>query len=308
MTYNPIDNFFKYTNYDLEKFFDRFENFISFGRSDIISFYSGVVEKPNLNSFEEFFSLKEEVDRILNLFTLNSNNFIYNMDWLLLQNVEDIKISLQNLANTYKFFKTTRTENSFKNSTKTTQFKKKNQSIERFSKDSLKTNDELNDWVKIAIDNNLFEEDYEVDEIKELSVFNTNKSSNSVISVIYDNLEGERMYGLDLSRSINLVDDDLEVLSYIETAKQSSFILINLRKGDIPEFSNLGLDLLVLLGNNKNSILVPSIVRQLTSIFNTDDSFSGFEVERIYNEKDSYFIEFSVKTKYELAITELMSL
>lgn len=89
---------------------------------------------------------------------------------------------------------------------------------------------------------------------------------------------GESVYGKDLQKKLEFADDDLKVLGYKETIRQAFEIALNLRRGDNPEFPNDGLQSSLVIGQNLNSILYPSLLRQLYDVFAKDDTMRSIAI------------------------------
>ena len=83
-----------------------------------------------------------------------------------------------------------------------------------------------------------------------------------------------------------------------DTILQTINILTSLLKKNNPEFPKDGLDLGLLVGTSVGSLSFPTILRQLVSLFKTDDTISNFSVVDIKNVDDKVEIEFEVTTVY----------
>ena len=92
--------------------------------------------------------------------------------------------------------------------------------------------------------------------------------------------------------------EDLEVLSYKETALQSLNILSNIKKESVPEFPLLGLDQAIAVGSSMAAFRAPTIVREMGEVFATDDSFVNFAVLNIKKDQDAVSIDYQVDTVY----------
>ncbi len=85
-------------------------------------------------------------------------------------------------------------------------------------------------------------------------------------------------------------------------------ILTGLRRGQIPENPNRGIDKKAAIGSNFKTIAYPTIMRQLIDAISTDDSFESVKVENVSTEKDSVFISISAQTIIGDNITGQVSL
>lgn len=307
--YNSYDFFEKTTGYDLRNYLIQYEDFIKNHKGNILNFYNGQQLTPNSDSFRLLNELSEEIQKVLNLFISHKNSFQYVSDWELLEVCESIQQSFLNIFNSFKYFKTSRTKNSYLKSPNVEVVTIKNQTIEDLARNIYGDNDSENKWIEIATLNNLKEEDLSINGGQELLV-NLDSFTKNDVEVIYDDQSGEKIYGLDLSKTISfdLLNQDLLVLSYEDTARQSFSILANLNRGDLPEFPNIGKDVLRILGSSMNTVLLPSLIRQIQNVYATDDSFTDFFVLSINKNQDMIFVEFEAKTKYKLILNENISL
>ena len=175
------------------------------------------------------------------------------------------------------------------------------QTMESISQNILQDLDSDDDWTKIAIQNDLKEVDWDIDGGTKLTLFREKFIQNFVTSVI-DNMVGENIYGLDIQKKFEFLDDDLKVLNYKDTVFQTVNILANLKKGDIPEFKSLGVNAGLYVGSNIANLAYGSIVREITKTFASDDLFINFQIKEIKLKEDSFFINFQVETKYKLLV------
>jgi hypothetical protein len=58
----------------------------------------------------------------------------------------------------------------------------------------------------------------------------------------------------------------------------------------------LGLSEDLVVGSNRSSFALPVIQRQLTNLFNTDDTLMNFEIKSITIDTDELFITFVINT------------
>jgi hypothetical protein len=128
----------------------------------------------------------------------------------------------------------------------------------------------------------------------------------SVVDVIF----GESVYGKDLQQKLEFENDDLKVLGYQETIKQAFNIALNLRRGDNPEFPNDGLQSSLIIGQNLNSILYPSILRQLYDTFAKDDTMKSIAITNINHNnigiKDTVELDIQAETRIGEIINDLI--
>lgn len=305
---NISAKFEKITRYNITNFFQEYADFLENDLRGIIEYFSGNSDKLDKGSYKKLGLLKNEVGKILGIFQNNKNKFQSSDFWGLLEQVENIQINLKTIGVLDKYTKTTRKNGSFSDTTSFEYHKKSGESLESVSLNRLSKNNYQDDWVNTAVENNLYEDSYELEAVKKLKLKNKSQLQQNKIEVVYDNLEGERVYGIDMKKSVGLVDDDLEVLGYKETAEQSAEILNEINKGDIPEFQNLGKDQTFFVGSNISTISFPALIRQQKAVFETDDTFSDFSIKDIRREGEYIIFEYQVTTKHRLILEKTIKL
>jgi len=103
--------------------------------------------------------------------------------------------------------------------------------------------------------------------------------------------------GRDFANTISFEDDDIKTLSPTDTFAQTIETLINVKKGDNPEFKTDGINPKFIVGSNVNNVTYPIIFRDLTNLFSTDDSIKSFSIVDINRTADSVEISFEVENR-----------
>lgn len=305
LRYNPIKFFERLTNFLLSTFLSDYNSFIENQKNLIFDFYSGR-STDEVDAFNELNRLIDQVKDILNLFQINTNSFVRTEDWDLLESIERIETDLSTILNSYKYLKSTRSKFNYNQNVAVKIYNKKYQTLESIARENLGSNND-SDWVEIALQNNLSEEDYSSKGGTEIELFNNNVE-NLTVNVVYGSLQDDQSLGTDLNKAITFLRNDLNVLSNRETAVQSVLIMLNLKKGDIPENPFLGLSQRDLIGTSKGSIFFPSIIRQITNVFKTDDTVKEVNVREISFEEDYFKLDFDIVLINNIKIKETLLL
>jgi hypothetical protein len=116
---------------------------------------------------------------------------------------------------------------------------------------------------------------------------------NSVVDII----TGENVYGKDLDKKIQFIDDDLKILSPKETIEQALYIILTTTRGSIPEFPGDGYDKTLMTNINRTFTMFPVLFRQLYAVVKKDDTFKSFSLLNIRREEDVLKIDVSVETR-----------
>jgi hypothetical protein len=296
ITEDQILDFENKTNFQLLQFLVEVKLFFSINYPKINNFYSGrtqFIEKSNFKILDNLLRRSEDCTEV---FSKNKNLFNRAYFWEILDSVEDIKIKLQTTKNLSKFLRSSIINSSNKSGVAIPVKMNKNETLEDVSKKILNSTDPDNDWVEIALQNDLKEENWDIDGGTNILV-RKNIFQSDLVTTFIDNSIGNKIYGKDLDKEMKFENNDLKVLDHRETVYQTVEILSSISRGDIPEFRNLGIDPKVYKGSNYSQLNAASISNQLRKNFDTDDLFKDFEIIEIKLLQGDIFIEFQVNTK-----------
>jgi len=226
-------------DYNVEDYFIRYYRFFRDNFPFIVAFFRGRLNSIQVENFTELEELIKESQALNNKLKLNSYLLRTLKDWELVEYIGDLDIELLYMKRVDKFLRS-----SIVNSVYTTKYEfnttLKRETLENLSKRVLNSEDYNNDWADIAKRNDLQELDYTYEGGNDVVVsFDLTAFSGVVLSVI-DNMVGEKILGLDIQKYVRFENDDLVILDYQQTFEQAVEILSDLRKGDIPEFKDLG--------------------------------------------------------------------
>ena len=304
---DTIQKFEKISNIDLTNFLQSSQRFFKVAFPEIQKFYSGSISKIDKKYFTALDNLEVESTRILRFFKERKNSLDGIDFWDLLDTLEDIRTALQRTQKISKYLRSSIVKGRVQSGFVFKYQMSANETLEDVARNILGDKDFQNTAQSIAVDNDLREVDWNMDGETELEL-RSNIFQNDLVTSMIDNTIGEKIYGLDLNKNITLKDDDLEVLGYRDTVDQTVETLATLSKGDIPEFPSLGLNGSIYKGENFSQMNYPSIVREMTRTFNTDDLFKDFNVTGIKYEDGDLFINYEVNTKYNLLIIKTASI
>lgn len=289
---STVSEFQKRTGYDIESFFQRFVSFYERDYPIIQEYFSGNSVIGIRDAFVELKYLISESNRVSSL--IDVNRFTLSEDisfWDLLNQFEDVKIRLKTVLNLPKYLRSTY-YNFYDRYYRMSYVSSQNDTPESITR-KFNLGDE-NSWIDLILSSNLEETDYSHEGG---SIFRLNVSSKSGVDIksVVDVITGENVLGKDILNEIQYEDDDLKYLQPIDTINQSAEILLSLRRGDTPEFFELGVDLVE--GTTKSAFDYPIVLRQLIQSFSTDDSFDSVELIDMKNDQDSISIVLQINTK-----------
>lgn len=293
-----LDEFQLMTGKNLREFFSKALLFFTSDYPAIVEYFSGKRKDISSLPFENFTFIKQELDSCFTLFQLFSNNMKDSRWWILLDQLEEIDSRLLTLASINRWARSSATSTSYSPTVQIDYVLLQNETLETVSKNVLGDANPQDDWVNIALSNDLEEEDYSFEGGNPLrlqldSLVNLGITVNSVV----DTIIGKSIYGRDLTKYISFENDDLTSLQYDDTIKQAADILSKLRKGDNPNFPNLGIQSTAVIGANRNLMNFPIISRQMNEVFNSDDTFKNFQMVNLSISEDNLTCAIKVTTR-----------
>lgn len=296
ITIEQFLEFEEITNFPLIKLLADVKSFFLVGYPEIDNFYRGNSKQIKKEHFKNLQHLILESERCINEFSTNKRSLNKNYFWDILDSVEDLKLKLLVIDNLSKFLRSSILKGVSKSGYLARVKLENNQTIEDISNNVLFDSDSDNDWINIAIENDLKEEDWDISGGKELLIRKRIFQSDLVTTFI-DNTIGDKIYGRDFYKKITFFEDDLLVLNEKDTLTQSVETLSELVKGDIPEETYLGMNSFLYKGVNFSQLNFPSITKDLKRTFRTDDLFKDLNVLDVTHSQGDIFIKFEVETK-----------
>lgn len=304
VTVDQINNFQSVLQYDVALYLQNYSWFVDNMYPAIVAYFQGTTDEIDPSAFSILDGLIQQSNYLSVIIYSLREKFNSLSDWFVLDFLEDISIKLTTIYHTDKFTRSPRTNNSFGNSLEYQYILPQNDTLEEVAKGQLGN---VDDWDDIALRNNLLETDYTPDGGNTLILSRKNSSiTPTYLNSVVDNLQGEKVYGLDVCKKFSFVDDgsgtdsqDFKILDYKKTFIQAVTILIGLKKGDIPEAQNLGIEP-GLIGGNQGIFTYKSIERQLKQTFQVDDTIQDFTIVGFRYQQGSVYYDFSATSFYNL--------
>jgi hypothetical protein len=290
-----IEEFEEITGYPLLKYLSDYVRFNATHYDRILSYNGGLVKSPFMPSF----NLLANLLRRSRLLTETSNDFRDQLNrsdfWGVIEMCDDIKITLETVENSARYLRSSVTKKNFNTTQEVDHVLSSRQTLERVALDVTGSIDKENDWIELAMKNDVKEEDYTPEGGLILQL--TSEESGTTVESVVDTLTKDSIYGKDIKRVLNFTDNDLEILPPRKTFEQSVGILSQLRKGDNPEYNEDGIQTSLAVGQNYASFAYPIIVRQLNDTFKKDDTIRSIKVLGIKPQEDALFIEFEIESR-----------
>lgn len=292
-----LEEFEQKTKFSIIQFFSNISLFIERDMINITEYYSGNLKEYNTTSFNNLSILLNTTQSFFETIS-GSKDRLTNYKWFdLIEQVEQVENTLSSIKNSAKWLRSSIGINDFNSNPELEIALKQFQTLESVSRNTLADQDFDNNWYDIAIKNDLEEEDYTSDGGVNLKVNFNSQSKTFNIATIVDNIQGEKILGLDLDKKITFLDNDLKTLNHRDTFLQTINILTSLKKRDNPEFPDEGINEKIAIGSNIASLAFPILLRQLSELFRTDDTIKSFVVNDIKRQQDAIYLSFNVESR-----------
>jgi len=288
-----VETFQEITGFNLKSFIQRLSSFFLSDTLIIQNYYTGKIKSLPIRVIENLKQLKKDYHYFEEILADYKNQFNTVEYWELIEVVDYLGLKLTTVENYWKFLKSSLQNGQYSLGLYSNTVIKENQDLETIA---LETNEK---WEDIALRNLLIEEDYTKEGGNKISIANANNVFFVNIKSIIDSPIGERIYGKDISNKISFNDNDIVTLEYKKTLKQTFNNLLGLRKGDIPENPNLGIEEDLFVGNSVEGFLYPVLFRQLNETFSSDDSFKSVLIKKIELVEDSIRIQIDAITRLD---------
>lgn len=288
-----LADFVKITKYPIKAYLQEYAEFVEAHEKNIYRYYSGKSATPNRTSFDKMNALIEKSATLENIIENKRDSFKSGAFWNLIETLSDIAISLETVSNASKWLRSAIAKNDFSPGVELEHTLRQLQTLEQVASDLESSADRDSDWIRIALRNDLTEEGYTTQGGNNLVIRGRNNATIRLRSVV-DNISGKKVYGIDLHKKLQFVDDDLLPLSYDDTIRQTVEILANLRRGTTPEFPSDGYSV---NGGNRKNMAFPILIRQMTATFSRDDTLRSFAIKNIEVRQDALFLTFEVGTR-----------
>lgn len=298
LTIEILREFKEITSKDIEMFFRKSASFFLIEYREISAYYSGNITNITSKPFNIFEKLKKECKDIFETIHLHSRQLNNAKWWLLLEQLEDIDSRFFTLGSINRWSRSSLTKVAYDPTIQIQYTLKQNQTLERVAKDVLQSNNP-DKWVQLAIDNDLTEEEYTPEGGVNITLKYPKINKGLQVNSVVDVMIGKSIYGKDLDKKLQFSpgNDDLKILDYDNTIRQSVDILALLKKNDNPDYPDEGLQSSVIVGGNRAVLNFPIIIRQMTETFNTDDSLKNFTITNMSVQEDNVFVNYEVQTR-----------
>jgi len=287
-------------------YLDELLNFFENNYPRIVDYFSGKIKSIDESNFRALENLLVNFNLIDNKIFLNNNILTTYLDWEISEFLQDTGSELLFASKISKFLRSNLTNYNYNGTIEFDYTTSGNETLEDVSRKFGNKENYNDDWIELSLRNDLSELDYNSKGGKSIKISVDFNSNNSTIRGVVDNINGEKILGIDIDKKLQFVNDDLKTLSYKDTSVQSVEILANMYRGDNPEFEDMGRTPIV--GGNKNTIAYTTTIRELSSTFSSDDTLSSFSVVNVKDNGSDVSFNFEVTTRAQEILNQEITL
>lgn len=304
MIEDVVIEFEKVTKYPLLNFLIKYRDFMSNHYSPIENYFAGKTVNIDNEHLTALKSITEECKNVMAQFKNFANKFATCGYWELMEWLSDINDSIEKVNKLPKFLRTSLSCRGYTPTVQTQAAIGKNRTVEDLS-DLLGRSDYDNSaWVDIMLGNDLNEVDWEIDELKPVTIY-VNNRVNVVVTTVVDIPVGKRIYGKDILRKISFIDNDLQIVQEEDNIEQKVVILLELNRGDVPENRLFGKHSGI-NGSTMKQFMYPQLVSDIVNTFMQNDLFESVKVTEFKFKDSDLQAKVAIKTKYDYRTEKTM--
>lgn len=267
--------------------------FVSSYNQTLIDYYESGTSFPK-TAFDTLDSLTSRMQDIYQKVPIVRVQLNSLADFEVFESLENYMVLFNTMNNYSRWLKSSLVSGRFKNNVEIKFCLRQNKTLEDLSREFGWLDTEQG-FLDLSLRNNIREIDYDLNKSLVFN-FSYQGAKSLILSTVIDEMTGENILGKDISRKVQIFDNDLLTLSPEQTFHQSCEILTGLMKNSNPEFPLQGFDKSAISNRNIISNRLPTFIRQLYSIVGNDDTIAQFQVVNTSFEKDILKIDIEYKS------------
>lgn len=292
MVYEIVNDFQNVTKFNLLQYFEDYSNFMSSDYASLAAYFAGSTSSVSVSAVNNLNSLKSRGKNILQLF-INFSSKLTNCGFCQLQQYcQDLYDTLEKIEKLPKYNRVTPTVRGYQPYIQVNGEIGGMKTIQDLAQeiDSIGVSE-----LSLVLENDIEEDDWEIDKLSNIQA-QVNNQTDVVVDTILEAPVGNHVYGKDINKKIEFVNNDLDIVKYEDNVEQKCNILLTLNRGDVPELPAFGKN--IQTGKNSATYNYAELLKDLNNIFLQDDLFSSIGVESIDAIEGDIYAKCSIKTKY----------
>ena len=294
-------NFQNITKFDLRQYFIDYRDFLTNDFPDISNYYAGKTETIDAAKIKRLKDLITRSRNLLQQFSTFSTKFSNVGFWELQQYCQDLNETLERITKLPKYNRVSKSPRGYKPYIQASYSVGGMRTMEDVAREIGDTTTES----ELILNNDLEEENYDIDKLSNINAL-VNNTSGVVVDTILETPIGNRVYGRDIQRKIEIEGNDLKIVEWEDNVEQKVEILLMLEHGDIPEMPNLGRA--VIEGSNYRDYNYTELLTDLRNVFYQDDLFAYVGITDVSYKDGDISVNVEVNTKYIYSTTKTITL
>ena len=294
-------NFQNITKFDLRQYFIDYRDFLTNDFPDVSNYYAGKTETIDAAKIKRLKDLITRSRNLLQQFSTFATKFSNVGFWELQQYCQDLNETLERITKLPKYNRVSKSPRGYKPYIQASYSVGGMRTMEDVAREIGETTTES----ELILNNDLEEENYDIDKLSNINAL-VNNTSGVVVDTILETPIGNRVYGRDIQRKIEIEGNDLKIVEWEDNVEQKVEILLILEQGDIPEMPNLGRA--VIEGSNYRDYNYTELLTDLRNVFYQDDLFAYVGITDVSYKNGDISVNVEVNTKYIYSTTKTITL
>lgn len=294
-------NFQNITKFDLRQYFIDYRDFLTNDFPDVSNYYAGKIETIDAAKIKRLKDLITRSRNLLQQFSTFATKFSNVGFWELQQYCQDLNETLERITKLPKYNRVSKSPRGYKPYIQASYSVGGMRTMEDVAREIGETTTES----ELILNNDLEEENYDIDKLSNINAL-VNNTSGVVVDTILETPVGNRVYGRDIQRKIEIEGNDLKIVEWEDNVEQKVEILLMLEQGDIPEMPNLGRA--VIEGSNYRDYNYTELLTDLRNVFYQDDLFAYLGITDVSYKDGDISVNVEVNTKYIYSTTKTITL
>ena len=289
------------TKFDLRQYFIDYRDFLTNDFPDVSNYYAGKTETIDAAKIKRLKDLINRSRNLLQQFSTFATKFSNVGFWELQQYCQDLNETLERITKLPKYNRVSKSPRGYKPYIQASYSVGGMRTMEDVAREIGETTTES----ELILNNDLEEENYDIDKLSNINAL-VNNTSGVVVDTILEKPIGNRVYGRDIQRKIEIEGNDLKIVEWEDNVEQKVEILLMLEQGDIPEMPNLGRA--VIEGSNYRDYNYTELLTDLRNVFYQDDLFAYVGITDVSYKDGDISVNVEVNTKYIYSTTKTITL
>ena len=294
-------NFQNITKFDLRQYFIDYRDFLTNDFPDVSNYYAGKTETIDAAKIKRLKDLITRSRNLLQQFSTFATKISNVGFWELQQYCQDLNETLERITKLPKYNRVSKSPRGYKPYIQASYSVGGMRTMEDVAREIGETTTES----ELILNNDLEEENYDIDKLSNINAL-VNNTSGVVVDTILETPIGNRVYGRDIQRKIEIEGNDLKIVEWEDNVEQKVEILLMLEQGDIPEMPNLGRA--VIEGSNYRDYNYTELLTDLRNVFYQDDLFAYVGITDVSYKDGDISVNVEVNTKYIYSTTKTITL